>query len=259
MKKYIILFILLFGAGIAISDIDTFEGTATDSLSDIEGSTVASGGGCTLPTTDVMAEGWGNPLDETWGGTGGTTNQTPTGSPPSTIHVCDAAIDFNVSAANEERVFDYGETIARGSNNVNVDFAIRVNSTALEADYDSGPIIQWDTDTDRWDDDGVAMLNIRRLPGPIYYLECNGSANTYTLTLETWIHGRVHMDTTAASSYLVIDVDQDGDFSDEGTTYAFTRNDTADGQYLVVGPQDAFSTAGESCNMEIGYVSVNTP
>jgi hypothetical protein len=41
MKKYIILFILLFGAGIAISDIDTFEGTATDSLSDIEGSTVA--------------------------------------------------------------------------------------------------------------------------------------------------------------------------------------------------------------------------
>jgi hypothetical protein len=45
MKKYIILFILLFGAGIAISDIDTFEGTATDSLSDIEGSTVAAGGG----------------------------------------------------------------------------------------------------------------------------------------------------------------------------------------------------------------------
>jgi hypothetical protein len=44
MKKYIILFILLFGAGIAISDIDTFEGTATDSLSDIEGSTVAAGG-----------------------------------------------------------------------------------------------------------------------------------------------------------------------------------------------------------------------
>jgi hypothetical protein len=44
MKKYIILFILLFGAGIAISDIDTFEGTATDSLSDIEGSTVAGGG-----------------------------------------------------------------------------------------------------------------------------------------------------------------------------------------------------------------------
>jgi hypothetical protein len=45
MKKYIILFILLFGAGIAISDIDTFEGTATDSLSDIEGSTVAAGEG----------------------------------------------------------------------------------------------------------------------------------------------------------------------------------------------------------------------
>jgi hypothetical protein len=47
MKKYIILFILLFGAGIAISDIDTFEGTATDSLSDIEGSTVAAGASCT--------------------------------------------------------------------------------------------------------------------------------------------------------------------------------------------------------------------
>jgi hypothetical protein len=45
MKKYIILFILLFGAGIAISDIDTFEGTATDSLSDIEGSTLVAGGG----------------------------------------------------------------------------------------------------------------------------------------------------------------------------------------------------------------------
>jgi hypothetical protein len=48
MKKYIILFILLFGAGIAISDIDTFEGTATDSLSDIEGSTVAAEGGDTI-------------------------------------------------------------------------------------------------------------------------------------------------------------------------------------------------------------------
>jgi hypothetical protein len=58
MKKYIILFILLFGAGIAISDIDTFEGTATDSLSDIEGSTVAGGGGggCTPETDQVLDE-----------------------------------------------------------------------------------------------------------------------------------------------------------------------------------------------------------
>jgi hypothetical protein len=52
MKKYIILFILLFGAGIAISDIDTFEGTATDSLSEIEGSTVAAGGAICTSETD---------------------------------------------------------------------------------------------------------------------------------------------------------------------------------------------------------------
>jgi hypothetical protein len=69
MKKYIILFILLFGAGIAISDIDTFEGTATDSLSDIEGSTVAAGGGSewcdTYCSSGVFCEDLDGESDET--------------------------------------------------------------------------------------------------------------------------------------------------------------------------------------------------
>jgi hypothetical protein len=73
MKKYIILFILLFGAGIAISDIDTFEGTATDSLSDIEGSTVAAGEGAS--GGDIINEAFGTGYGWTEDTTGGTVDE----------------------------------------------------------------------------------------------------------------------------------------------------------------------------------------
>lgn len=214
------------------------------------------GGGtsCATPNSgDELDEGFlGTGYENTWSEPAGTPNEDVSlpGSPPAAS--CTEGLQTDGNAAASVATWDRGVVFDRsGSMDVACDIYV---ATYTQASFDSSQIIHWDNDTVSGTV-GVAALRLY-WSGSVMQIEGRGTTTSARVTLaqDTWATVKLHMDGTAANSYVQCLVG----CADTTTQATFTRVDTADGRYLHLGPQSGI-TAGEQADVIFGYCYAHTP
>lgn len=218
-----------------------------------------SGAACSTPDNgDELDEGFlGAGYENSWSEDNGTPNEDAslTNSPPT--NSCSEGLRINVTQTVTSTSWNKGSTHNR-STNLDVVAEFQVDSITMD-NYSSSGIILWDTDNNPTDTDDIGKVEFRQGNGGAdLYIRAVGSSysNAISISLDTWYRLWLHLDGTAASSY--IDVDSwNGSGWDNVGQETFTRRDTADGQYLILAAANL--DAGEAVDFYWGYVYVNSP
>lgn len=213
----------------------------------------ASAAACTTPTTgDTMNSGWedGTYNDPTTYGSGWGTYGDPTagatltaGSPTGS---CSKGLKISKTGDGSGQMasWDNGSTISR-SGDMDIVFSLYITSNISLPDSDSRVILMWSAIDDWSTGAGLVTIGIYK-SGTTYSLRVN--VDTFvTITTQEWHTVTIHLDGTAASSFVKIDA---------GSENAFTRGDANDGRYLHIG---ALWPGVAVIEYEIGYVYINTP
>lgn len=248
MKRLILLLTLTTALFLAISA----QSWAWMGVTMVGGGGVAAG--CSTPSGTVMSEGFescsadfSSGCDETWilNGDSATGNETLTGSPPTGS--CSKGLLSDTSGESGERVYwDNGSAIDYSTTNVTIEFSLYINSATIDSNQNI-VLLSW-SGTNTGSPGTPAFISLRNNGGVSWQIYAyGGSISTLlTVTLETWYIVTLHLNTTAASSYIKLD---------SGAENNFTRADVS-GRYLVIGSLQNES-ATEAVSFEIGYVTIN--
>ena len=263
MRKYVLLIIclLLIPSYIYATDgVNTVEHPAKvnsvatpDKISEVSG--LAAGAACSTPDNgDELDEGFlGAGYENSWTETGSGTddeNATLTGTPPTGS--CTEGLNFISSGSKDVTRWDKGSVFDR-SGDLDLTIHLRISSVTIST-YSDVNLLHWDNDSDDGTE-GLGMIELHQHAAGVYTLRADGSNESIgvSISLATWYIVTLHLDGTAASSYIDVNDVNDDDVGQQ----SFTRNDAADGRYLHLTTRSI--GAGESINVEIGYVFINSP
>jgi hypothetical protein len=248
MKKILALFLCLLPA-IVLADVDTFEGEdSTDtwegvSTTDTREGQTAAGGVCTTPDNgDEIDEGFGSTADNTWTSTTRFGTSLP-GSPPASC--CSTGFYSDTDDTEDVTRWDRGSAIGY-ANDIDIVCEIYVDAVSIDENTSVSIINLGPNTAGDYSENGRVQIN--NASGS-YYLRGDGDgySSGISLTLDTWLTVTLHLDATAADSYIDV----------EGSSESFSRNDQ-DGRYLHVGTVSGIG-AGETADIYFGYCYVNTP
>lgn len=211
---------------------------------------------CTTPTTgDTFNEGFlGAGYENTWSEVLGTVaiNEDATlgGTPP--VGSCTEGLYVNsaIGATVSTTTHDLGAAIAN-TNAIDVYMEFRLISSTLPADYKLFHVLQFSETSNPAVLPLVAYLDVSRESG-VPKMRARASANSAWVPVTTgaWHTVKIHLDPTAASSYLQVD---------GGTQNTFTRGPSS-GRYIHAGiTADGNSTADSAIEYEIGRIWIDTP
>jgi len=211
------------------------------------GGTIVS---CTTPDNgDEFDEGFlGTGYENTWAdsGNGGCNPDfTLSGSP--NIACCTEGLNVIANAAPAYIRWDKGSEIDLDVTSADIVAYIYFDSIVLDVG-DGGAIIWQSTSSLEQVCGGLFLRN----DGGTYkvYIEAGGGDSDMTAFSEdTWYKFKIHYDTTRASSYLQIN---------DGAQLAFTRLDNPM-QMISLGAYGSNWGSGESADIEIGYIYLDTP
>jgi len=220
----------------------------------------SGGAGCSTPDNgDYLDEGWeGTGAENTWTLFGsGTFDQDYAlpGSPPTGS--CSEGLKIDADSIQSSHYWDKGSVHDRSTDlDVVCHIYVSSNTTGTSAP-DLTNIISWQLGTTP-NSNVVANISLRWQTGTTWYLRpIDLSTPSVTIDLDTWYTVTMHMDGTAASSYMQV-VGGGSTTCDVADECPFTRLDTVDGRYLHLGNNNA-TGGGINLDMSVGYCYVNSP
>lgn len=211
------------------------------------------GATCSTPTDgDTLNEGFlGTGYENTWSETVGANgaideDHTLTGTPPTGS--CSEGIQFtNTSGSGEPTLITYNNGSATSySTTTDIYVEFRVNSVSLN-NYDSVMFVAATT----YDGTGTrlaALYFVQEGANFVLRASASTSSSNEVISTGTWYTARLHIDATAASSYLQVD---------SGSQRSFTRADN-DWQYIKLGFVVAMASTA-ALDVEVGRIWVDTP
>lgn len=216
---------------------------------------VAEAGGCTTPTTgDEMNEGFlGSGFENSgswgaWSDYEGTPNEdfTLSGTPPTGS--CTEGMNVNVSAANAIAQRDRGSAIDQTAVSTQYYFSIYVDSITIDAFTGAG-LISWGASTTPATS-VLAGTYISYQGGPIR-LQSYGATHSDPVEIspDTWYEVIVTTDTAGGATGSTMEV--------VGVSTVTFQRGSNNGRYFFAGINNI--EAGESADIEFGYIYVNTP
>ena len=177
---------------------------------------------------------------------------TLSGSPPTDS--CSEGLNVIATASVNMAIWDRGSVFARAGD-LDIVCEVYVDSMTIDA-WDIGRFLQWDNDTAGSSTDGPGWIEIQEQGSDgVYYFRGRGAdtSSSVAMSIDTWYTVRLHLDgATAASSYFQCDECVDS------AQKTFTRKDTNDGRYLLMGGISGW-TGTEALDIEFGYCYVNSP
>jgi hypothetical protein len=219
----------------------------------------AAGGACSTPSTgDELNEGFiGSGYENTISETGtGTIDEdfTLSGSPPTGS--CTEGLNVVTNEASNYSQWNRGSAIDSSAVTFKVYLSIYVDAITLD-NYAYGNFLAWTSGTDPSSNQTFA-LRFRNNNGT-YQVQVSGENGTRTdIALDTWYEVVYYNDaSTPANSYFQL-TGGGSTTCDLTTDCTFTPAQTVDGQYLSFGATSGVG-AGESVDVEIGYVYMDTP
>jgi len=254
--RYIILLILL-GTSLCFADAGVI-GEA-DRVASVEAE-------CTPPTGDEFSEDYLSTASDCTGGSNSYTAVTEMpdcsvaapGTPPENT-VCGYSMQANATGSTVANYWARGSAISDGTE-TDIEFYLYYGSGGNQTRYSSVYIVSWTgaSQSMTTTSNQFKLGLYRGTADPDYdanrIIVAGSSTIYYDISIETWYHVKVHLDPTAANSYLSIDGDEDcaGGGGDTSDCIKFTRNTTA-GQWLYQG------VTGSTENVYIGNMTINTP
>ena len=213
----------------------------------------STSGVCSTPTTgSVFNEGYVGAGSEVMTTDANVDDDfTLSGTPPTGS--CTEGAQFTVPASTAEySVMD----IATSSFGVTKDIyaSIYIDSITL-ADSASFAVLNMALTADGDTTNGPGRVLIANSAGTYYFIAYGDAGSTaVAITLDTWYEVKLHLDATAASSYL--QVTGGGSTTCDGVAECtFTRKNIT-GEYVYVG---ATLVSSEALTMEVGYVYMDVP
>lgn len=187
-------------------------------------------------------------------GAGGSINnhQTLADSPPTGS--CTYGLEVNMAnATTTYTIWDKGSTLDR-STSTDIVCQMQVNANTMNTNFNAVSLMHWHTNSSQPYNRslGLGAIDIF-VNGATTYLRGSGAGNSGLVTITpgtTWLTLQLHLDATAASSYFKC-----VSGCSSSTNQTFTRNDTADGRYLILGYPNA-GTSGDSGKATYGYCYV---
>ena len=287
MRKLLIILIIGLLPFIAFADVDTFSGVeAIDTwdgqtaIDTIDGQTVASGGSCVSPSCPATCsmtategfEGGSNVCWTTgtaecvnvWANSGGTWSLISSPGSPSEGDDCSKSLQVVMTSATAAaNTFDTGGTIDVSAQSVDL-VAYWYPSAVTIAAYGYYSILDGNASADgSGNTPGSIYLTNRDGEWAIYG---TGSGNSAFIVIDAdstltpaWFLLTLHIDTTAANSYISIagDTACSGGSEDTATCKKFTSNDN-DFRYMVLGPAMGAGD-GEDGTHVYGYAYISEP
>jgi hypothetical protein len=269
MRKYLFLFLFLLipsicfpasavktHSGVADSSVKTVSGIATASVKNCFGIDWNDGdAACSTPSGTILSESFGDgggTTDATWTTNGDSytyQHSLQAGSPSGS---CTYGLLHDTANESGERIYwDNGSAIDYSTTNLDIEFSIYFNSFTMDASSNIW-LVSWATANG-------GVVNYTGFVdifynGTNYYLQANGTAGNVQIATGTWYYIKMHIDTTAASSYLQV-TGGGSTTCDVASECTFTRTDNS-GRYLVIGSIYG-EAATEAVSYEIGYITIN--
>ena len=214
--------------------------------------------GCTTPSGTVLSESFGDggtDTDATWATSGDSYTYKHELQASSPAGSCTYGLLHDTANESGERVYwDNGSGIDYSNTNVTIEFSLYVNSFTID---NSANIIfmSWATANAGSINNTITVRFYKTSGGALQLFAGGASNSTFVgISTETWYTVKIHINTTAASSYFQV-TGGGSTTCDTANECKFSRSDQS-GRYLVIGSLNG-EGAAEAISYEIGYVTVN--
>jgi hypothetical protein len=227
------------------------------------GATVASAACSTPDNGDILDEGFLGAGYQVAGwteviGAGGSINEDTTlsGTPPTSS--CTEGVRIVASGANTYVYWDNGSALDASVGDIDITFDVRVSSATTTGEFTDQRLFVPGTSTDPSATNNM-FLRIFRFSSVLYLrADSTGNSTSVAITPDAWITVKIHLDASdVATSYLQVTGAGAPTTCDVAGECAFTSLNV-DPRYFHFGGCDGIG-AGEVVDVQIGYISINTP